>query len=85
MAGLDLAERDCRDRRVECDNWANEWGSDEIKEARGRVESLLRYLGVTASWALGNGRGDAGVSKYGTSNSYNGSSGSAILMDKTVN
>jgi hypothetical protein len=28
---------------------------------------------VAWSWTLGTGRGEAGVSKYGTSSSYNGS------------
>ena len=72
-AELERAERDWRDRRVVCEDWARDWGSDEVREARGRVERRFRYLAVAWSWTLGTGRGEAGVSKYGTSSSYNGS------------
>ncbi len=48
MAGLDLAESDCKDKRVEWEDWASDCGSEDVKEARGRVESRFRYLVVTA-------------------------------------
>ncbi len=73
MAVLDLAESDCKDNRFEWEDWARDCGSDEVKEASGRVESRFRYLVVTASWPLGTGRGEVELSKYGASNSYNGS------------
>lgn len=73
MAGLDLAERDCRDMRVVCDDCANDWGSEEVSAVRGRVGNRFRYFAVTLSWAFGTGRGEVGVSKYGARSSYSGS------------
>lgn len=73
MAGLDLAESDCKDKSVEWEDCASDCGSEAVKDARGRVVSRFRYFVVIASWPVGTGRGEVGVSKYGTSNSYNGS------------
>ena len=72
-AELKRAESDWSDSRVVCEDWARDWGAEEVREARGRVERRFRYLAVAWSWTLGMGRGKAGVSKYGASSSYNGS------------
>lgn len=63
MAVLDLAESDCSERRVVCNDCARDWGSEVVKEARDRVDNRFRYLPVTGSLTMGTGRGEAGVSK----------------------
>ena len=77
-AVVERAERDWRERRVEWEDWARDWGSDVVSEAKGRVERRVRYLDVMLSWTLVTGRGEAGVSKYGARSSYNGS---AMILD----
>ena len=57
-AALEREESDWRERSVVWDEWARDWGSDVVREERGRVERRERYLRVILSLRLGRGRGD---------------------------
>ena len=70
---MDLAERDWMERRFEWEDWANDCGSVEVRDAKGSVERRFRYFAVTLSWTLGTGRGEVELSKYGARSSYKGS------------
>ena len=72
-AELDLAERDWMERRFECEDWAKDCGSVDVRDAKGSVEMRFRYFAVTLSSTLGTGREEVGLSKYGDRSSYNGS------------
>ena len=72
-AELDLAERDWMERRFECDDWAKDCGSVDVRDAKGSVEMRFRYFAVTLSLTLGTGREVVGLSKYGAKSSYKGS------------
>ncbi len=63
IAALDRAERDWRERRVECEDWDKDWGSVEVREVKESVERRLRYFAVTGSLKEGEGRGEGGVFK----------------------
>ena len=62
MAAFERAERACKERTVELEDWVRESGSVVVRAVRGRVERRFRYLIVTGSWLTGGGRGE-GASK----------------------
>ena len=74
-------ESACRARWRDCVDWDSDWGSLEVRDARGSVVSRFRYAAVVGSLEDGGARGE-GASKWGASSSYRGSAIMSVVQSK---